>query len=1016
MAKARVLKGGRVIQVDGFLTDQFLTDLDGFLTEFTVSTGVNSTVYLYRDVRQFKPSDVPNLPASRSGYYKKDSFLSYLAGNIDLEAVKNATLEKDSRVKKANKLDTIVVNRLLIKAPYTEFYKIAEWTYPYNGNPKTVLDEFGGIAIPPNLEPTTRDPGIINAMAALFYNERIKQITLFKIEERDRAAALLTKISLAIGMINENIFPSFKTGSENYETYIDDQNLEWRNGNILKYTLEGLNVFYGGLKDYYDKAYKNQAKIALSSGILKLYWFAMLLSPSGLSILLPQSKELLLSYVCKNELSEVKEKMLEENLVINILLSFNPNNLSQIDDLLAFLITFPLKNSSQTLYELLYLKMSTSTNIKEGLLGLSNWVFNTDFKPTKTKEQFVQVVYALWQLSKYNPYQDNGVIKQDSIGFKVLNPQTANYDNVNFRPQTTFTYSYEVSYKVESQPNPNLPGINDEKYLEVYPEAAPILLPYESEKFAGVFFDNFNFSFERGKIVAKQTFLLSIKAVDGGIGTIGLLRQETQNVLYGTYDIYQPVSLHSSNTQTKSALSTVKGDDIAVNGNHINSLIPIFVLKFIDDAGDRSDAEAVLGYVVDVVTTYTGLGSLTKLKHLRWAATGANTVELFSIQGLRLVVGTVEFTSGALGFFANFVECDPNNNFCNGVKTFIIALQLASLTINATDSLATFAMKRSAAKVIEEVGGTNEVEIVQNIKDRLLALNGGANADAAGEAATAIYKSGYLYSFSASVAATIESAIKKFIANRAKIFKLDKEYTSLVIQRHIELCNDLNIDSRTTKDLVIFSNRVQKGKYVSPPELARRVKYYATVILKREYPGGFLNMGNYKSFCNKLKTTFEENLINIGVDLDEVGEIEYVVKGSAVISWKDGDNVIGILDKPLKQADDIDIGLKLGQRGFNKMVEELLEVVDRLGLKNNEVDILKRRIIRGQEIGKLQYNDIFDSIRVGNKSISRKIIEECQPFTNFVPDPLTGKTKIGFAVLLKGENRFDNFPELPFKF
>lgn len=378
--------------------------------------------------------------------------------------------------------------------------------------------------------------------------------------------------------------------------------------------------------------------------------------------------------------------------------------------------------------------------------------------------------------------------------------------------------------------------------------------------------------------------------MDGGIGTIGLLKQETQNVLYGTYDIYQPVSLHSSNTQTKSALSTVKGNDIAVNGNNINSLIPIFVLKFIDDAGDRSDAETVLGYVVDVVTTYTGLGSLTKLKHLRWAATGANTVELFSIQGLRLVVGGVEFTSGVLGLFANFVECDPNNSFCNGVKTFIMALQLASLTINATDSLATFAMRRSAGRVIEEAGGANEAEIVQNINDRLIALNTKADPAVVESAANSIYKSGKdVYLFSGIPVKLIELFIKKILnriklENRRFFWKADDltigissiNYPRFSFKKYVEDGFDL-INGREVKK---FKNTGDDLHTIS--DLTEMAEYGKSLGLGEVGTGGIstsvtesLIIKSYRTDKQALKTEVKEWMTNYKTYLTDRNEVLY---------------------------------------------------------------------------------------------------------------------------------------------
>jgi hypothetical protein len=1006
MATAKILRGGWVIKIDN-LSANIKQDLDGFLVEFTIG----GDTYIHRNRNDFKTLDITSISNQLDNkYYKKAIFLMYYEGKASLIEVKESELANDKRIKIAEKGDKIVVTKLFVQTPYL-FYEVYTSTFIYNGNSVNVLKVNGDINFPPDT--LSQSPVKINANinANNFFESRKGLINMFP-NEKDRAALLITKIGLLINMINEDIFPLFNIGGIDYSAYVDAQNLEWQNGSIfIQPTLVGLQLFLDGLTEYYSIAYKNQNNIALSSGIEKLYWFAMLLTPSSLSSLPPQSKLDLLEFICKYKLSSIKEKIPEENLVINILLSFSPNNISQIDGLLAHLITFPILNSNQSIYEILYSKLSTSTNIKEGLLGLSNWVFKTDFKPTKTKEQFVQAVYALWQLSKFNPYGEDGSIKQDSIGFKILNADTAKYDNIANAPSTTFTYSYEVSYKVISQPNSHIPEINDISYQEVYKNAAPILFPYESEKFAGVFFDNFNFRFDGAKITATQTFLLGIEAVNGGIGTIGLLKEKKQDVLYGTYDIYQPVSLLSTNIETKSALSTVNGNNIVVNGNNINSLIPIFVLKFIDDAGDRSDAETVIGYVVDVVTTYAGIGALAKLKHLRWAATGAETVGLFTLDGLRLVVGGVEFTSGVLGFFANFVECDPNNSFCNGVKTFIIALQLASLTINATDSLATFAMRRSAGRVIEEAGGANEAEIVQNIKDRLIALNASANVDTVGEAANAIYRSGRLYSFPANIFASIERTVKGFISSSRNIgkFVLHSDYTNSVIHNFIERCLNLNVDQRVITDLLIFANR--KAKYINPEQLLLRLDYMRA-LLKRGYTAGFESLTQFNTFGRTFKNKFLDNLDLIGGGFDEFLEsMEVVVKGSATQTWKTGDEIINGITRPLREADDIDIAIRLTRKdylGFRERLKEVIEDYDLLtkGQKNG----LRGQIDMGTDM--LKYDNVFKKIPIANSNYYYSIADACEPFTRFKKEG--NIRKITFSIILK-DGLYDNFPELLFK-
>lgn len=61
----------------------------------------------------------------------------------------------------------------------------------------------------------------------------------------------------------------------------------------------------------------------------------------------------------------------------------------------------------------------------------------------------------------------------------------------------------------------------------------------------------------------------------------------------------------------------------------------------------------------------------------------------------------------------------------------------------------------------------------------------------------------------------------------------------------------------------------------------------------------------------------------------------------------------------------------------------------------------------------MQYNEIFNQIPIDDSDFAHAIAKVCKDYCRYVPKD--GKTKIGFAIILKG-GKYDGLPELPLKF
>lgn len=698
----------------------------------------------------------------------------------------------------------------------------------------------------------------------------------------------------------------------------NQQDIFWRNvfvnvaGNhTLKELLEIYTKNYIILDQYYDQ-YCNFRNFILnhsdpnnskSDDIEKLIYIAIPFSPAVLQLIPVDLKIKILKYLCsKKYINNFRNVFSNENnnsplhfaglfangrmfsgevleqFIVNLVYSVKATEVDEfLDKMLNTLEDGLVFTERKTLYEVIYENLTQSYNISVGLLEFSNIIFKTDFKPTQTKSAFTHAMYGLWLNSKYNPYNLDGSYKQNIFYIKSLNPTSgkpANSDKffvedhtMAVPPSVVYQYSYETAYQLKKNNSTIPPSF---EYPIDYPDAAPITMPYASDKSIGIYFDNFSFKFKEGKIEAYHEDLPTLPA-----DIINKYENAYKDALFGTYHIYQPVTLINNNVETKVPIPTLYGTPTQIgNGSlTINSLIPIFVLKMVDDLGDRSDVETIIGYTVDGVLTFSGIGNATKLRHLRWAAMGGETIGLLTKTGLRVVLSGVEFTSGALGFFANFTECNTNDQLCRNVKNFILLLQLATLSVSSIDTITNIALRRSARKVLEAAGG--EAQLEQKLKN----LNVGGNNTDVAEAAQSIKNC-------ALIPISIEK-IKEIIKNARKAIaeaNFDKKsgvsyippkfsidhWSDGDMEEFIRFANDEGLLEEDIKVFLFISGRKEVlGKNIQgekvfidksfgKQEAMDRVHDALHLTIPRKYSYGFENLAEFIIAKNKLKQALEQ--------------------------------------------------------------------------------------------------------------------------------------------------------------
>lgn len=207
--------------------------------------------------------------------------------------------------------------------------------------------------------------------------------------------------------------------------------------------------------------------------------------------------------------------------------------------------------------------------------------------------------------------------------------------------------------------NPMNSDTDTDELSDTY-EGKPVTLKYESELFFGFYMDNMNFVFKSNNIEAQEEKIEVVptyKEYQSGI------RKTWVSV--GVYNIYQAITLNEYKDEDVAIKIPLIGLNAAPNGE-TQALLPLFFLKYIDDRGDKEDLWTGIGLALDVALTFTGIGNITKLRHLRYlskigqawrgAITGSQRVFLvrsayYSVQG---VAGTFEFTASLTQLFRQY--------------------------------------------------------------------------------------------------------------------------------------------------------------------------------------------------------------------------------------------------------------------------------------------------------------------------------------------------------------------------
>lgn len=206
-------------------------------------------------------------------------------------------------------------------------------------------------------------------------------------------------------------------------------------------------------------------------------------------------------------------------------------------------------------------------------------------------------------------------------------------------------------------------------------EGHQIILDYQSNKIWGFYSDGKQFKFKDKKIEVSE------KRYRTAIAKGGMRETKPYYAPIEYPHIYQAINIPETNNDGELKLP--------------ENVVPAFFLKAFDDKNAWRNLEKAAWLVVDIITTFTGVGNLLKLRHL--------TKVVKAYKYVKLIVAGIEVTSGVIGLMLNFVdECDnpDDDSFCNKLRTFLIYVDLATLGV---DALASKFIKKSAQDALDNM-------------------------------------------------------------------------------------------------------------------------------------------------------------------------------------------------------------------------------------------------------------------------------------------------------------------------
>ena len=565
------------------------------------------------------------------------------------------------------------------------------------------------------------------------------------------------------------------------------------------------------------------------------------------------------------------------------------NNLKDPDDKFFIAVSFFSEKALMHLQTSEKLKILNVFCKKE----ITDW-WSTAFQGGSREHLVLKVVKSVTS-QQYNEFLD-GILKTSVNNFSLyqLLYEKINGDNKKIFANTILKYWKDSKYN---------PYSVDGTYIESrmaqynYSQNSPFTLSYRSSEFLGIYSNNFDFKFseDTGNIIAYTNRDTYIDA-DGDY-----IISNKIDKFFGSYTIFQPVSLLDTNFDTTVQMPVLGTG----NSKQLNSLIPVFYLKYIDDTNDWESFKSEVGIFVDVALTFSGIGNLAKLRHLR---------DFTRLAQVCAVLGALNVTLDVVSLMFKFATDNCNNQqneFCKKYQKYLFCLQLITGT---TDFVASYALRKSAKELVDSNIYPSDFPL--DFK-KIIAKH-------AEEAVEDL--SGYLFKTRQSIRAKILSN-SEFLNNHFTDIQIDE-----LIQHGL-------YQKMTTAEIEGFIfTACREKKLIHFNDVKLQMFTWKNVIEPRGYPYKFSSLSEFNTF----KTKLQQQLQDWELPYDNV-----YIQGSS-------------LRKPL--ANDVDIAILISKEDVSD-IKEMLKQRAKVKYGQNEKEYnkfissleekIKKGIIKNGDFGKI---------------------------------------------------------------
>lgn len=636
--------------------------------------------------------------------------------------------------------------------------------------------------------PTNFLPGIFSwsDLCNKFYQTNLSSIFEIKdVSIAKQKAILLALTAITIDKIKTGLY----TLLTDYNALVLEQLIFWETEKLFKSPINTneIDEYYVKILNFYKITYNKKYSIEQESGLKRLFLLIGSMSSSSISTLSLEVRiEILRLFAKQGKLSDNGSYSSEEESIIKIINSFDINNYNHVNILLDALVDETLDTGSK------------SPPYKQSLFDI---FYNNiqDFNPS------IKAIGEFTDSKRFN--KDNRR--------RFVNSILGLWTESKYNPYKNL---------INGQPNYT---IFDEKYSYDKSINKFAIINYNSNKKFGIYHDDFNFVFDpwgRGIYWIKEN-------------------EDSSLTAYNTYHTYQPISLinYPSETDTSIALPNKNGE--------FQGGIPIFFLKYIDERGDIEDFYKSVGYFIDFVATFSGIGNLAKFRHLR---------HLSRLGQVLLVIEGVQVTAGIINFLLNFVSNCNSSVFCRKLSTLLTFIEISSLV---TDPIAAAKAKKAAREVVEEgiengwpSGMLDEITengAVTTPKQKIEEL---ANQDIVE----------YINNYVSEGKKDLLENIKKeniFNAQVGNIHSLEVYYSNLQIEEVLAFGAGKGLSKEDSMGILFQACRKRSDGYVADLNTLKNRMDILIQVRKRKFPFTFNNLEEFEGYANNI----------IGTTLDKFG-------------------------------------------------------------------------------------------------------------------------------------------------